>query len=191
MSETLLAPLALTSGLLALACASSTDRVPGAGNPLDLVESVDLERYQGRWYEIARLPNRFQEQCRGDVTADYSLREDGRVDVVNRCRTEDGDLESAKGVARRPDPDRPGALEVRFAPSWLSWLPTVWGDYQIMSLDEDYRWALVGSPSREYLWILARKPGMEEARVRSLLDEAGRQGFPVEEVRRTPQEEGP
>lgn len=191
MSETLLAPLAVTAGLLALACASSTDRVSGAGKPLDLVESVDLERYQGRWYEIARLPNRFQEQCRGDVTADYTLREDGRVDVENRCRTKDGDLESAKGVARRPDPDRPGALEVRFAPSWLSWLPMVWGDYQIMSLDEDYRWALVGSPSREYLWILARKPVMEEARVRSLLDEAGSQGFPVEEVRRTPQEEGP
>lgn len=191
MPEPLLRPLAFISGLLALGCTMSTDRVPGAGEPLDLIESVDLERYQGLWYEIARLPNRFQDRCRGEVTAEYTLREDGRLDVLNRCRTEDGGFDGVSGVARRLDPDRPGALEVRFAPSWLSWLPQVWGEYQIMALDDDYRRALVGSPSREYLWILAREPELDEEAFRSLMAEAERQGFPVEKVRRTPQEDRP
>lgn len=184
----LLGPLGLACGLLVLGCASSAEEPPGPGDPLDLAESVDLERYQGLWYEIARLPNRFQEQCRGDVTAEYELRDDGRVDVVNRCRTGDGDLDSAEGVARRPDPGRPAALEVRFAPAWLSWLPAVWGEYQVMALDDEYRWSLVGSPSRKYLWILAREPEMDQERYRSLVAEARRQGFPVGRLQLTPHE---
>lgn len=178
--------LVVACGLSAVGCASSGERPPPAGEPLELVESVDLERYQGLWYEIARLPNSFQDHCRGGVTAHYTLRDDGRVDVVNSCRTEDGRADSAAGVARRPDPSRSAAFEVRFAPSWLSWLPAVWGDYQIMALSEGYWWAMVGSPSRKYLWILAREPELDEDRIRALLVEAEREGFPVEEVRRTP-----
>lgn len=179
----------LAVGLAALACSTPAGDPQAPGGPLELVESVDLRRYQGRWYEIARLPNSFQDHCLGEVTADYTLRREGRVDVVNRCRIEAGTVDSAEGVARRPDPDRPGALEVRFAPSWLSWLPAVWGDYQIVALDDDYRWVMVGSPSREYLWILAREPRLHDARLQGLLAEAGRQGFPVDAVRRTRQEE--
>lgn len=179
--------LVSTWGLLALGCSTPAGGPPAARGPLDLVDELDLERYQGLWYEIARLPNSFQEQCLGEVTARYTLRADGRVDVVNRCTTEDG-VASAEGLARRPDPGRPAALEVRFAPAWLSWLPAVWGDYQVIALDENYRWAMVGSPSREYLWILAREPRLGEGRLGALLAEAERQGFRADAVQRTRQQ---
>lgn len=176
------------AAVLLLLAGATCRAEPGATRtPLTLVDSLDLERYQGLWYEIARLPNDFQEQCRGEVTAEYTLLESRRVRVVNRCRTGEGDLDEAEGVARRPDADRPGALEVRFAPSWLSWLPAVWGDYQVLALDDDYRWSMVGAPSREYLWILAREPRLDEERLRSLLDRAEGQGFPVDAVTLTSQ----
>ncbi len=157
--------------------------------PLDLVDAVDLERYQGTWYEIAKLPNRFQDQCVADTRARYRLLDDGAVEVTNRCRLRSGETESITGRARRPDPDQPAALEVRFAPGWLSWLPLIWGDYQVMALDDAYRSALVGEPSREFLWILSRTPGLARERIDELLAEAERQGFPVERIDFTPQDE--
>ncbi|MBS3742908.1 MAG: lipocalin family protein [Wenzhouxiangellaceae bacterium] len=163
-------------------------RLLGADEPLDLVDSVDLERYQGLWNEIARLPNRFQDQCASNVTAEYTLLDNGRVKVVNRCLLPDGAIDEAEGVARRPDPAREAALKVRFAPRWLSWLPLVWGDYQIMALAEDYDWVLIGAPSREYLWILARQPTLPEPRLEALLEEAARQGFDTGAVIRTRQD---
>jgi len=174
--------------LLVLAAASWPAALPAADEPLELVENVDLERYQGLWYEIARLPNRFQDECAKNVRAEYTLLENGRVRVVNRCQRRGGRVDKAEGVARRPDPERPAALEVRFAPRWLSWLPFLWGDYQIMSLSDDYRSVLIGAPSRKYLWILARDPSLPEARIRQLLAEAGRQGFDTEAVTRTRQD---
>lgn len=152
-------------------------------SPLELVEELDLERYQGRWYEIARLPNRFQAQCEGDVTADYALREDGRVAVINRCRRADGSRVEAEGVARRARPDGPAAaLEVRFAPRWLSFLPFVWGDYRVIALDGDYRHALVGSEDRDFLWVLSRRPELERATLDELLARARQQGFELEQL---------
>ena len=162
----------------------------GSGHPpLELVDALDLERYQGTWYEIAKLPNRFQDQCVADTRAEYTLLDDGAVDVVNRCRLRSGEIEAITGRARRPDPDRPAALEVRFAPAWLGWLPLVWGDYQVMSLDPAYSSVLVGEPSREFLWILARTPTLDAARTEALMAEAERQGFPVERLDFTPQED--
>lgn len=159
-----------------------------ADRPLDLVDDVDLVRYQGLWYEIALLPNEFQEQCVGETTAEYALLKNGRVRVVNRCRTADGDFDQVVGRARRSDPERPAKLEVRFAPAWLGWLPLVWGDYQVMALDDEYRWAMVGAPSREFLWILAREPDLPEARIETLLAEARSQGFDTDSVERTRQQ---
>lgn len=156
--------------------------------PLDLVESVDLQRYQGLWYEIARLPNEFQDQCAANVTAEYTLMDNGRVRVVNCCLLADGEVDGAEGVARRPDPNREAALKVRFAPRWLSWLPLVWGDYQIMALSEDYSSVLIGAPSREYLWILAREPSLPQETVNALMAEAERQGFDAGAVIRTRQD---
>ncbi|MFN2334254.1 MAG: lipocalin family protein, partial [Wenzhouxiangellaceae bacterium] len=135
-------------------------RAGHAQAPLELVEHVDLERYQGLWHEVARLPNRFQRQCVGEVTARYRLQDNGRIEVINRCRLADGSRQEARGEARQPQPSRPAALEVRFAPRWLGWLSMVWGDYQIMQLSDDYDWVMIGAPSRQYLWILARRPSM-------------------------------
>lgn len=164
--------------LIALLIGATMVSMGHAREPLELVDALDLERYQGRWYEIARLPNRFQDDCDSDVTAHYELRADGRVAVTNRCRRADGRRSEAEGVARRADPDGPAAaLEVRFAPRWLSILPFVWGDYRVLALGEDYQYAMVGSESREYLWILARDPQLPEDRVERLIDKARAQGF--------------
>ena len=158
-----------------------------AADPLPTQDWVEPTRYVGRWYEIARLPNRFQDQCTGDVAATYSLRDDGRFTVVNECRTKEGGVDRAEGVARRADPNGPASrLKVRFAPAWLSFLPWVWGDYWILELDRDYRFALVGEPSRKYLWILARDPVMDPAAYDALVAGARRLGFDTSRLVRTP-----
>jgi apolipoprotein D and lipocalin family protein len=154
---------------------------PAPGQPSDpvrTVEMVDLDRYVGEWYEIARFPNRFQRACVGDVRASYAKRPDGRIDVLNRCRTSDG-ITEAKGVARVVDPVTCAQLEVRFAPAILSFLPFVWGDYWILGLSADYSWAVVGSPDRSYLWILARTPALDAEPFAAALDVARANGFDV------------
>ncbi len=153
--------------------------------PPRLVPDVDLERYAGTWYELGRFPNRFQKTCLGDVTATYTLRPDGRVTVTNRCRTAKGTTE-ASGVARRPDPTVPAKLEVRFAPAWLSFLPIVWGDYWIVDLASDYSTAVVGSPDRQYLWILSRTPHVDAPTWARLVAAARSQGFDESRIVRTP-----
>lgn len=156
--------------------------------PLRVVPSIDLSRYAGTWYEIARFPNRFQEQCVGDVTAHYTLESNGTFTVMNRCRLENGDTTEAKGVARLAGKNQPNSvLKVRFAPAFLSFLPWVWGDYQILSLSPDYAHAVVGSPDRKYLWILARSPQMDDATFQRLVDEAKAQDFDVTLLQRTKQ----
>ena len=154
------------------------------GNRLELrtVDSVDLNRYIGRWYEIARLPNRFQDDCTGDVTAHYSMVEDGKLRVVNECRKAGGKLMSAEGAARRTGPAK---LEVRFAPAWLSFLPAVWGDYWVIDLAEDYSWAVVGEPARKYFWVLARLPRIDEEVLRGIIERAEAQGYELSPMVRT------
>lgn len=150
------------------------------------VPSVDLTRYQGVWYEVARFPNRFQEKCAADVTATYALRRDGRIDVVNRCRRQDGMLDDAAGVAKRVG-DSTSRLKVRFAPAFLSFLPNVWGDYWILGLAPDYGYAVVGDPDRRYLWILSRAPSLDEARYSEALETARKNGFDVTRLVKTRQ----
>ena len=154
--------------------------------PVRTVPFVDLDRYAGNWFEIARFPNRFQRQCIGDVSASYSRRADGRVDVINRCRTADGRTE-ARGVARIVDEQTFATLKVRFAPAWLSFLPAVWGDYWIIGLAPDYSWAVVGDPGREYLWILARVPHLDAESTALARTAARANGFDVERLVPTPQ----
>jgi apolipoprotein D and lipocalin family protein len=149
--------------------------------PVRTVPLVDLNRYAGDWFEIARFPNRFQRQCAGDVRASYSRRPDGRIDVVNRCRTADGET-VARGVARVVDEETFAKLKVRFAPSWLSWVPMVWGDYWVIGLAPDYSWAVVGDPGRDYLWILARAPRLDERSVAAARAAARDNGFDVERL---------
>ncbi|MEO5819828.1 MAG: lipocalin family protein [Vicinamibacteraceae bacterium] len=160
----------------------------GAPTPLRVVPTVDLARYAGTWYEVARLPNRFQEKCAGEVAALYEPRPDGRVAVTNRCRTSTGALTDAKGIARRVEGQPPSKLQVRFAPAFLSFLPAVWGDYQIIALGDAYDHAVVGTPDRAFLWVLSRTPAMDPALYRRLLDEAKGQGFDVAKVVATRQQ---
>ena len=148
---------------------------------LPTVSHIDLQRYSGRWYEISRLPMWFERNCTGDITATYTLREDQRINVVNRCNTKDGFI-SANGIAEMPDSKQPGQLRVRFAPAWLAWLPAVWGDYWIIDLDTQYRWVMVGAPNRDYLWILSRTPALDAHTVDGLKQKATTLGFKVDEM---------
>ncbi len=124
--------------------------------PLTPVSTVELKRYMGKWYEIARYPNRFQRECESDVTATYTLRPDGKVRVVNACRKKDGTMKEARGTAKPADRGSNARLKVTFF--W-----PFYGDYWIIGLDPDYRWSVVGEPGRKYLWILSRSPKMDEA----------------------------
>ena len=171
---------------LVIAAATVLDgSIPQAGGrpPAEprVVDTVDLQRYVGTWYEVARFPNRFQDHCASDVVAEYSLRPDGRIDVVNRCRRADGSLDEARGVARRAGggTGSNAKLEVRFAPAFLSFLPMVWGDYWILGLGPDYNWSVIGDPGRKYLWILSRTPALSEASCQQALEVARANGFDV------------
>jgi apolipoprotein D and lipocalin family protein len=168
--------------------AGPADGAPLMRAPLQAVAPVDFKRYAGIWHEQARLPNRFQKQCTGPVTAEYTPLPDGTVQVRNRCILSDGNFEEAIGSARVvPVAGQPGAgrLEVRFAPAWLSWLPVVWGDYWILKLDRDYEVSLVGTPDRDYLWVLSRDPVLDAATLEAHLEYARSLGFDVDQVVRT------
>ena len=145
------------------------------------VPALDLSRYAGEWHEVARLPRYFQRQCRSEITAQYTLREDGLVGVRYRCKTADGTFDVVDGVAR-VDARHPGRLEVRFAPDWLSWVPMVWADYWVIALDPGYQWAMVGEPDRDYLWILSRTPTMERAQFDALKAQAEAMGYDLSEL---------
>ncbi len=137
---------------------------------LKSVESVDLEKYMGRWYEIARFDHSFERGLKC-VEANYTMREDGKVTVLNKGTDEKtGKLRSAQGIAKIPDSDLPGVLKVSFF--W-----PFWGNYYIIDLDESYTYALVGEPSRKYLWVLARTKTLNDDVYNDLLKKADSLGF--------------
>ena len=136
---------------------SQSDTIPPL--PVTTVSTVDLSRYAGLWYEVAKIPNRFQKQCVRGTTAQYALRDDGRISVVNRCVKEDGSTDEASGVAKIVDTASNAKLKVSFV-SFLGWRP-FWGDYWVIGLDADYRWAIVGTPDRKYGWVLSRTPSLD------------------------------
>lgn len=142
------APLAM----LFLAACSHPPVNRASDLPLTTVSAVEIDRYLGRWYEIARLPNSFEKDCEG-VTADYALRDDGLISVVNTCRkgAVDGKVERANGRARVVDQASNAKLEVSF-------FGPFWGDYWIIDLADDYSLSIVSEPKGRYLWILARTP---------------------------------
>jgi apolipoprotein D and lipocalin family protein len=178
----------VAAGMLMLFAALMVKGARKEKEPLRVVPAVDLPRYTGLWYEVARLPNRFEEKCASDVTAEYTLKSADRLKVVNRCRKQDGRMTEAVGDARLADRKGPNSrLEVRFAPAFLSFLPFVWGDYQIIELAPDYTYAVVGAPNRKYLWILSRTPQLDEATYQRLAESARSQGFDVSRLIRTKQ----
>lgn len=163
----------LVLGITAQAFASSTE----SGEPLATISSLDVSRYMGHWYEIAKYPNWFQKKCVGDTSAEYSLKPDGTVQVINRCRTDNGEFSEAIGATRQMGGSSSPKLKVRFAPSWLSFIPAVWGDYWIVDLDADYQLAAISEPKREYLWVLSRSPKVRPEVYESLLQRLRGKGF--------------
>ena len=154
--------------LMAAAATGSLPNVP--------VSELDLARYTGTWHEVARLPMYFQRKCASDTTATYTRNPDGTIVVDNACRTAEGKVQRSVGAAR-PVPGKPGQLEVRFAPSWLGWIPVVWADYWVIDLDPDYRWAVVGGPSGDNLWILSRTPALDKATFDAIRTRAKQRGY--------------
>ena len=148
---------------------------------VEVVPHVDINRYTGTWFEIARYPNRFQKGCVG-TTAQYTLRDDGRIDVLNQCRenTLDGKLMSAKGTAKVVDVKTNAKLKVTFF--W-----PFYGHYWIIDLGEHYEYAVVGHPDRKYLWILSRTPTMEEDLYNEILGRIKQQSYDVSKLIKTPQ----
>lgn len=168
--------------MIASVCAASLRAmawVDAKPAPLASVNSVDLQRYVGKWYEIARYPARFQRDCASDATADYELRPNGKVGVVNTCRKSDGKIKKASGSAKVVHASN-ARLKVTFF--W-----PFYGDYWIIGLDANYRWAVVGEPGRKYLWILSRTPQMNEADYQQAVEQARAAGYDPARLMKTPQ----
>ena len=165
--------------LLLSACSTTTSRL--GLPPLQTVPSVDLQRYLGTWYELASFPQSFQRGCTA-TTATYSLLEDGDVQVLNRCRLNslDGEEKVATGRARLVDRQSNAKLEVSF-------FRPFWADYWIIDLAEDYSYAVVGHPGRDYLWILARRPTIDAATYEGIVARLQLQGYETSRLMRTVQ----
>ena len=149
--------------------------------PNQPVAALDVSRYLGQWHEIAHLPMFFQRKCVDRITATYTARSDGTIGVHNACRIKDGSTDASDGVARKVA-GQPAALQVRFAPAWLSWLPMVWADYWVVDLDADYQWAVVGGPSHKYMWVLSRSPSMRRKVFDQIKERARQRGYPVDHL---------
>lgn len=151
-----------------------------ASEPLATVQSVDLKRYVGTWYEIARYPNRFQKDCEGDTTANYTLLANGNIEVVNSCRQANGKMNTARGKAKIVDRTSNARLKVTFF--W-----PFYGSYWIIGLAPDYSYAIVGEPDRKYLWILSRTPKMSAESYAAALETVRRSGYDPKRLMQTPQ----
>lgn len=169
----------MRASVVALLCLMLLSGCVGGGReqPPETVGEVDLQRYQGTWYELARLPMFFQRDCIRSE-AYYQLQSEGSVAVTNRCETEDGDWQEAKGEAVPQEAGSTDRLWVRFD-NWFSRLfpDLTKGHYWVLYLDEGYSTALVGSPDRKYLWLLARDTEVDQAARARLLAEAERRGY--------------
>jgi apolipoprotein D and lipocalin family protein len=183
--------LGFFSCMLVFAPAALSDtgsaRVPEPTSALVPIITLNVPRYMGTWYEIAKFPNRFQKNCAGFTTARYSLLSNDRLEVINRCQRTDGNYEEAQGEARQIGGAYSAKLKVRFAPRWLSFLPFVWGDYWVIELDDDYQLAAVSEPKREFLWILSRTPVVSQKAYSGLLNRLSQKGFDVSRLEITRQ----
>jgi apolipoprotein D and lipocalin family protein len=160
---------------------------PAQQAALVTIAALDVPRYMGTWYEIAKYPNWFQKKCVADTRAAYQLQAGGTVKVTNRCRKENGEFDEAVGEARQIGVATSPKLQVRFAPAWLSLLPFVWGDYWVIDLDAQYQLVAVSEPKREYLWVLSRTPTVSPEAYDALLGRLKAQGFELERLERTRQ----
>lgn len=154
----------------------------GTSSALQALPTLEVPPYMGTWYQVAWFPNRFQKQCVGDTSATYRQQPDGRIEVLNRCRKADGSFDEALGQARPVGTLTgtrlaPAQLQVSFLPGWLRWLPVGWGRYWVIQLADDGRYAVISEPTREYLWVLARRPELAPADETAIRSALVRQGF--------------
>jgi apolipoprotein D and lipocalin family protein len=182
LSRSLIAVLCLSLSAwipLVSAQAQSADITPP---PLEAIASLDVPRYMGTWYEVAKYPNWFQKRCIANTSATYAIQPNGMLQVLNRCQKEDGSMSEALGAAKQVGDANSPKLEVRFAPAWLSFLPFVWGNYWVIDLDPQYQLAAVSEPSRKYLWILSRTKTVEPKAYEALLQRLKQQGFNLDAI---------
>lgn len=173
----------LISFVFLISCASSQNKdLP----PLTTVEQVDINRYVGLWYEIAKIPNSFQDHCAYGTTAEYKIDNDGDIIVINSCYDEDGKIDIADGVANVVDKKTNSKLEVSFV-SFLGIRP-FWGDYWIIGLDEDYQWVVIGTPNRKYGWILSRTSFLPDQTIQKIYSILEEQHYKPDDFQMSPQQ---
>lgn len=171
--------LLIFSFLFSLSCTKTNSQMIDTST----VKELDLNRYLGTWYEIARFPHSFEKNLVG-VTATYSMRDDGKIKVVNQGykNTLDGELSVAEGKAKIPDKSEPGKLKVSFF--WI-----FYGDYFVLELDENYQYVMIGSSSPKYFWILSRTPQLSPEIYEMLLDKARKRGYNLDKLGKVPQKQ--
>ncbi len=146
--------------------------------PLDTAPNVDLNQFQGKWYEVAHLPRPTQKDCIG-TTATYTMQQNGQLSFTHECTLTDGTYHGATAIAKVTDAHDPARMQVDFG--------GVMGDYWILEVAPDYRYAVVGHPSRDYLWILSRSPTMEPADLQAVVDHAHAKDFDTSKLEYTRQ----
>ncbi len=174
--------LATRVSLLALAIFGIKALAFGADEPLETVDHVDLTRYLGKWFEIARLPLSWENKCISDVTATYTPQPNGKIGVLNRCIKSNGKITQSRGTAKIASKRDRSHSKLKVTFFW-----PFSGDYWILDLDPDYRWALVGNPSRKNLWILSRTPNLDRATIDTLLAKGTFLGFDTSKIIMTKQ----
>ena len=173
---------------LLLVCFGSSQVMSQQGDQsVKTIAALDVPRYLGTWYEIAKFPNWFQKKCVSNTKAVYTAKSDGNLQVLNSCKTATGETSEAEGLARQIGTKDSPKLEVRFAPEWLSFLPMVWGDYWVIDLDPQYQVAAVSDPRREYLWVLSRTPQIDPQVYADLLVRLKKQQFDIQKLELTSQ----
>ena len=173
---------------LLLVCFGSSQVIAQqADQGVKTITTLDVSRYLGTWYEIAKFPNWFQRKCASNTKAVYSAKSDGNLRVHNSCKTASGETTEAEGLARQIGAKDSPKLEVRFAPEWLSFIPLVWGDYWVIDLDPQYQVAAVSDPRREYLWVLSRTPQLDPKVYADLLQRLKQQQFDIQKLELTTQ----
>ena len=181
------ASLAIGRSLVVVLWAALLPLASFAQQPVKSIAELDISRYTGTWYEIAKLPNWFQRKCTQGTQAQYKILGPQKIEVTNKCTTATGEEIKAVGVARPNSSGQVAQLEVRFAPDWTAWLPLVWGAYWVLDLDPDYQLAAVGDPTRSYLWILSRSPVVSATQYENLLQRLKVMGFDITKLEKTRQ----
>ena len=166
---------------------STATHLYAENSTLAAIPKLELSKYLGLWYEIARKPLYFQRECQSDVTARYTINEYGNVAVDNRCNTNDGRVLRSLGEAFISNEPFNSKLKVSFIPEAIRWLPVARGDYWILKIDPQYQMVLVGEPKRKYMWLLSRDPHPDEAKVNEFLRYAQTVGFNTKDIIRTKQ----